>query len=222
MAGRASVSPMVQPGDMAIDHELSGGSPNRWSPGTMNGHKCDYCDAQADHYEWHLREWTCREHALGCINDFAKSLCRKYSIDFDTSFEIPEHELPDGFTTEFKKYWSEYRNREQVVFLRFYSSPIGNPFVGKTWNWWGHDCRICEHRWYTIDKTHRSYCSDECRRVQDARRNRTARAREKRPLPIIECEHCGQPVDAERSTRRFCSSRCRVAAHRAKPAEVET
>jgi hypothetical protein len=28
------------------------------------------------------------------------------------------------------------------------------------------------------------------------------------------CERCGEPIEAERSTRRFCSVRCRVAAHR--------
>jgi hypothetical protein len=29
------------------------------------------------------------------------------------------------------------------------------------------------------------------------------------------CEHCGKPIDAERSTKRFCSDICRVRAHRA-------
>jgi hypothetical protein len=29
------------------------------------------------------------------------------------------------------------------------------------------------------------------------------------------CGYCGEPIKATRSTRRFCSLRCRVAAHRA-------
>jgi hypothetical protein len=29
-----------------------------------------------------------------------------------------------------------------------------------------------------------------------------------------ECETCGKPIEANRSTMRFCSVRCRVAAHR--------
>ena len=30
------------------------------------------------------------------------------------------------------------------------------------------------------------------------------------------CEHCGQEFERQRTTARFCSARCRMAAHRAK------
>jgi hypothetical protein len=43
-------------------------------------------------------------------------------------------------------------------------------------------------------------------------------AKERRVTPSEEkrytCEHCGQPMDALRSTARYCSTRCRVAAYR--------
>jgi hypothetical protein len=35
------------------------------------------------------------------------------------------------------------------------------------------------------------------------------------------CEACNQPFGARRSTARFCSTRCRVAAHRRRSAERE-
>jgi hypothetical protein len=42
---------------------------------------------------------------------------------------------------------------------------------------------------------------------------RTARRAEARASRV--CEHCGVPISADRSTRRFCSDICRVRAHRA-------
>jgi hypothetical protein len=41
--------------------------------------------------------------------------------------------------------------------------------------------------------------------VNPTRAKRRAEARADR-----KCEHCGKPIDAERSTKRFCSDSCRV------------
>jgi endogenous inhibitor of DNA gyrase (YacG/DUF329 family) len=60
------------------------------------------------------------------------------------------------------------------------------------------------------------WCSDECRRsdvAQQARDRRAQRATAARPM--VNCSTCGAPIEAQRATRKFCSNRCRQAAHRA-------
>lgn len=37
------------------------------------------------------------------------------------------------------------------------------------------------------------------------------------PILWTECAHCGDPFAAQRISARYCSGRCRVAAHRARP-----
>jgi hypothetical protein len=46
--------------------------------------------------------------------------------------------------------------------------------------------------------------------------NRLLRPRARRALPMFPCAHCGQEFTPSRSDARFCSGRCRVAAHRAR------
>jgi hypothetical protein len=42
----------------------------------------------------------------------------------------------------------------------------------------------------------------------------------RREGPVSYCAYCGKVLrDTRRRTRRFCSTRCRVAAHRADPAQ---
>jgi hypothetical protein len=55
------------------------------------------------------------------------------------------------------------------------------------------------------------YCSPECK--TEARRQR--RADEREPKRPIKCAECGERFTPIRSTARFCSTRCRMAAHRA-------
>jgi len=38
-------------------------------------------------------------------------------------------------------------------------------------------------------------------------------------MPNVNCQHCGKSYHAKRSTSKFCSSRCRVASHRAPSAK---
>jgi len=63
---------------------------------------------------------------------------------------------------------------------------------------------------------HDSQCN-ECRKAEQ-NRNRVAafRQRNKKPKVQIQCEHCGQAFNPQRSTAKFCSTKCRVAAKRAK------
>lgn len=63
------------------------------------------------------------------------------------------------------------------------------------------------------------YCSPKCQKlaereqVQASNRRIAIRRRVRRSRV---CERCGEPMDSERSTKRFCSARCRVAAYRGK------
>jgi endogenous inhibitor of DNA gyrase (YacG/DUF329 family) len=79
-------------------------------------------------------------------------------------------------------------------------------------------CRQCGRRFW---RNHRSangaFCSDHC--AAFARRGKYAATRSKeraaaRSSRRCENEACGRPIEAERSTKRFCSVRCRVAAFR--------
>ena len=76
-------------------------------------------------------------------------------------------------------------------------------------------CRYCGVKFYRTDRSAYTYCSDKCAgaahsaAMVKARSQARAAARAGR-----KCETCGKPIKAQRSTMRFCSVRCRVAAHR--------
>jgi hypothetical protein len=85
-------------------------------------------------------------------------------------------------------------------------------------------CRVCGRAFYQADRGYRRnsgvalYCSDKCvaaahsaamAPIVKAQSLARAKARANR-----KCETCGKPIEAQRSTMRFCSVRCRVAAHR--------
>jgi hypothetical protein len=81
-------------------------------------------------------------------------------------------------------------------------------------------CQQCEREFYCLNGGY--YCSDKCVAeahkaamvpITKARAKARAAARADR-----KCEGCGKPINAKRSTMRFCSVRCRVAAHRSSAA----
>jgi hypothetical protein len=57
-----------------------------------------------------------------------------------------------------------------------------------------------------------------CKREADLLSTRTAvrrfRAKQRQPPLVLQCRQCGAPMMAKRSTKAFCSEKCRVAAHR--------
>jgi predicted nucleic acid-binding Zn ribbon protein len=91
-------------------------------------------------------------------------------------------------------------------------------------------CRHCGRRFYRAREGNRPqwrlrtghYCSDRCQRLANAPARKARRAAwvktrsEQRAdaRADLECGYCGKPIEAQRSTMRFCSARCRVAAHR--------
>jgi hypothetical protein len=61
-----------------------------------------------------------------------------------------------------------------------------------------------------------------CKREADLLSTRAAvrrlRAKRRPPRPLaLQCRQCGAPMMAKRSTKAFCSEKCRVAAHRERP-----
>ena len=94
----------------------------------------------------------------------------------------------------------------------------------KTWGSSPHSCIVCGtlffSAWrdrYPVHYVH-PLCSDRCaaeRRNVVRRRRRHEQAEERqKDLSDWTCLNCGGPVHANRNTKRYCSVRCRVAAHR--------
>ena len=83
-----------------------------------------------------------------------------------------------------------------------------------------HCCPVCQ-TWF-IGKSRAVCCSDDCRN-QHRRQQNTAtvqRLRQRRRDSIWQdCAHCSAEFTPKRSTARFCSTACRVAAHRARSAD---
>lgn len=78
------------------------------------------------------------------------------------------------------------------------------------------ECRHCGRGFYVGQRCFgTSYCSDKCKRAANAvgyvKARSESRAAERKDLC---CERCSKKLTAQRSTARFCSVRCRVAAHR--------
>ena len=61
-------------------------------------------------------------------------------------------------------------------------------------------------------------CSEQCRRLHQHYNDVARWARRDTPerQPVV-CGQCGQTFTPKRSDAQYCSGRCRVAAHRAKP-----
>jgi hypothetical protein len=61
-----------------------------------------------------------------------------------------------------------------------------------------------------------SWCSLECRRAHKTKGQRQRREETRVARAMVEhrCAHCQAPMSAQRTTRRFCSDRCRQAQHR--------
>ena len=73
-------------------------------------------------------------------------------------------------------------------------------------------CRNCDH--WAVGSGF-LWCSEDCRRAVKAREARDRRARQAKARPAVICVVCGDPIEAGRGTRKFCSDRCRQVAHHA-------
>ncbi len=80
-------------------------------------------------------------------------------------------------------------------------------------------CPCCKREYVVFNHAgrFRGCCSERCeRRRKNAGRVRALSERRAEARAGRLCNHCGGPIDAARSTKRFCSPRCRVAAFRAR------
>jgi hypothetical protein len=76
-------------------------------------------------------------------------------------------------------------------------------------------CKHCGRGFFNSGRWRSYHCSDKC--VRAARRAPVVKARsEERAAERagLKCQTCGTKLAAKRSTAKFCSVRCRVAAHR--------
>jgi hypothetical protein len=87
---------------------------------------------------------------------------------------------------------------------------------------WLHRCRCCNAPF--IGPSEARLCPNACRAVakrdsvRKASAKRSQRRYEVRNALTSVCRHCGKRQTALRSSKRFCSVTCRVAAHRGAPA----
>jgi hypothetical protein len=84
-------------------------------------------------------------------------------------------------------------------------------------------CRHCGRRFcYCGPHSRIRYCSNACIKAGKTDHNKEwsqgrAAKRSNRRIDLhAKCERCGSPVSAERAGKRYCSTRCRVAAFRAR------
>jgi hypothetical protein len=87
-------------------------------------------------------------------------------------------------------------------------------FARRGASWLNHErrCAVCLTPFRAIGEGI-FYCSPACK--TEARRRKRAEARKPIQRKPIRCEACGDRFTPIRSTARFCSTRCRMAAHRA-------
>ena len=83
-------------------------------------------------------------------------------------------------------------------------------------------CRRCGREFYRTHRGSDRYCSDVCAAASRARgraawRTKMVAARSQARAEARTgrtCLHCGEPIEARRSTRQYCNATCRIAAHR--------
>jgi hypothetical protein len=81
-------------------------------------------------------------------------------------------------------------------------------------------CRCCGREFFNTGLVTGACCSDHCMakryRASVTTRNAARSAERREARAQLVCRHCGKPLDAQRSSRRYCSGRCRIAALRAR------
>jgi hypothetical protein len=115
---------------------------------------------------------------------------------------------------------SHYWKIDEALSAKAAAEGVNMP-VALTPGVWLIRCRRCNAPFIGLPST--KICSDECRAesrrdsVRKALVKRTQRRAEASNARTSACRHCGERLPARRSTKRFCSVGCRVAAHRGVP-----
>jgi endogenous inhibitor of DNA gyrase (YacG/DUF329 family) len=87
-------------------------------------------------------------------------------------------------------------------------------------------CPHCGRKFFGIYRSTDRYCSDRCvetvhsqaRAMRSQRQSQATSQARAAARAALTCETCGEPIEAQRATMRFCSTKCRVAAHRQRTA----
>jgi hypothetical protein len=120
---------------------------------------------------------------------------------------------------------AEYGDQKSAALIALFGGPE-KVLVPAPWTFefnrhkfpWRHLCHECwqEFRSGSIAS---KVCSDECASERNAANTRLWRHGQKKPpRPAATCGRCGETFAPARADARFCSGKCRVAAHRAKAA----
>lgn len=101
--------------------------------------------------------------------------------------------------------------RERHYRERHYRSPIDGDLGSHV----KKNCPVCDQPFQARGPSMPRYCSKQCCKKAARRRQVEQRieARAARDHYRV-CARCGSSFEAQRATRQFCSTRCRVAAHR--------
>jgi hypothetical protein len=146
----------------------------------------------------------CVEHLF---EDLVAELHREWEEEGGQSGIKIYHDIKEGtrskhFAVEAVKRWKEREPRM--------------PFP--SWVQYPQQCRACGKWFFCADgHTKMRFCSDPCiaageRAVVTAYVQSRSVSRERGRRN--KCEQCGGPLESSRSSRRYCSGRCRTAAHR--------
>jgi hypothetical protein len=147
----------------------------------------------------------------------------RYSYDAVESLWMP---LVRELKAEYDAYLASKEWHQTDDFTRKYYGHYGTPRAPAIPSPWNEpcECRVCGQTFFQAHVTWRSkrqgsFCSDTCmdkwRRMKRVEQRKQDSARRAEARTNRTCEVCGEPIEAARSTKRFCSTKCRVAAHRA-------
>jgi hypothetical protein len=105
--------------------------------------------------------------------------------------------------------------REQLHLIRrvdLMAMSFRNTIEEYSFHWGKRCCAVC-NQWFWA-RSGIQTCSNQCNKV---RRDKTRIRGDRKPADHTPkpCQHCGERFVPTRSDARYCSTRCRVAAHRA-------
>lgn len=108
-----------------------------------------------------------------------------------------------------RKRWDGYSEQYK---RRFGFTPIKCP---KPDGFLAHQpCDHCGREFYSVRRNGPKHCSDRCAKTVRTAAFVKARSERRADNRETHCDRCAKPIEAKRSTMRFCSVKCRVAAHR--------
>jgi hypothetical protein len=123
----------------------------------------------------------------------------------------------DGDGGYFYQRWYDVQAWEDEA-GRWWAQPEGVRFDDGPWPVYVRWCGYCHQR-YAMYGGIRVWRCQACERERRTRKQRARRTQHR--CVSTNCEHCGVVLQAHRRSRRYCSTRCRVAAYRLRVARTQ-